>query len=573
VNEPHSDLFLRCPPVTPSNERAFADQSTSQINARFTLHTLLSVIINWVHRSGCMKQAVTFESRYSAPFWRSLRGPRTLLVAALSLSFAACFLVSMVDSAMAAPKNREITSVDSIRRFMEKGQALFVAGQYAKSAEVFEAGYELHPYSAFLFNAGVAYEKADRLDEALVRFKKYIEVDPNAPDHADVEKRISKLEQAIADRAAAQKAGKKVAAATVSEEESATKSLVILETEPPGATVHFFRQVSGDAAYETGSDNTGYKLVEVGTAPVSASLDVGRYHVTVDKFGDYNPSESDLEVVSGRVHQLKLNLSQGAFMAYLRVSATPKNAQVFLDDPKREKSPWGETVPHGELVQTGAHTLLVTAPGYVPITRNLDLTQGQKENVSIDLVRVNFGTLRIDSNAPQITVTVDGRAAGTWTKGKPALLVENLSAGPHQVAVTSVGRKPLSGTLTVPKGQVQNVRANMVVTPPRGAAWTQAIIGGVLLGGGIYLGLESNRLYDELKSDRNAGILVRDDSRGTRGKVYSIGADVAFLGTAVLGGLSTYNFLKDPLPPSRFEVGKVREFGALSKTSSVGGRP
>ena len=103
-------------------------------------------------------------------------------------------------TASAAPKAREITSVDSIRRFMEKGQALFVAGQYSKSAEVFEAGYELHPYSAFLFNAGVAYEKADRLADALSRFKKYAEVDPNAPDHAEVQKRIVRIEQAITEQ-------------------------------------------------------------------------------------------------------------------------------------------------------------------------------------------------------------------------------------------------------------------------------------------------------------------------------------------------------------------------------------
>ena len=136
--------------------------------------------------------------------------------------------------------------------------------------------------------------------------------------------------------------------------------------------------------------------------------------------------------------------------------------------------------------------------------------------------------------------------------------------------MTSPDRKPVLGTVIVPRGQVQLVRANMVVTPPRGAAWTQAIIGGVLLGGGIYFGLESNRLYDELKSDRNAGILVGDDSRGTRGKVYAIGADVAFLGTAVLGGLATYNFLKDPLPPSRLEMGRIREFAEQAKSSCFG---
>ena len=479
-------------------------------------------------------------------------------------------LVTPSGPAISAPKAHEITSVDSIRRFMEKGQGLFVAGQYIKSAEVFEAGYELHPYSAFLFNAGVAYEKADRLEDALVRFKKYAEVDPNAPDHAEVQKRISKIEQMILERVQAEKSGKKAKVQTVSVEESATKSLVVIETEPPGATVHFFRQVSGDKPFQHGGDNPGYKLIQTAPAPVNASLDVGHYHIAVDRFGDFNASESELDVVSGHVHQLKLNLSQGAFMAYLRVSASPKHAQVFLDDANRDKTPWGN-VPHGELVQTGSHLVLITAPGYVPVTRNITLAEGQKENISVDLVRVDYGTIRIDSNAPQIRVVVDGRTIGTWTKGKPPLEIEELKAGSHQVSVTSPDRKPLLGTVIVPKGQVQIVRANMVVTPPRGAAWTQAIIGGVLLGGGIYLGLESNRLYDELKSDRNAGILVRDDSRGTRGKVYSIGADVAFLGSAVLGGLATYNFLKDPLPPSRLEMGQVREFGDQAKSGSSGG--
>lgn len=545
------------------------DQSTSQNYECHQPHSVLSALLNWVHRSACMKHRIIFVSLRSPPSKRTTPGWTRTFFARLAGALATMTALAMAPSASAAPKSKEITSVDSIRRFMEKGQGLFVAGQYGKSAEVFETGYELHPYSAFLFNAGVAYEKADRLEDALARFKKYVEVDPNAADYADVLKRIAKLEQAIAERAAAQKAGKKAQAATVSEAESATKSLVVVETEPPGATVHFFRQVSGDAPFQMGGTNPGYKPIQTGTAPLSASLDVGRYHVAVDKFGDFNPSESDLEVISGHVHQVKLNLSQGAFMAYLRVAVKPNRAKMFVDDANREKEPWG-IGHHGELVQTGKHTLFVTAPGYVPVTRDLELAQGQKENIVIDLVRVDYGTLSIDSNAPQIAVSVDGRDVGSWSSGKSALEVEHLNAGSHQVSITAPGRKPLSGSINVPKGQVLPVRATMVVTPPRGAAWTQAIIGGVLLGGGIYLGLESNRLYDEMKNDRASGILVRDDSRGTQGKVYSIGADIAFLGAAALSGIATYNFVKDPLPPSHFELGKPHEFESKAKRTTKG---
>ena len=92
----------------------------------------------------------------------------------------------------------------------------------------------------------------------------------------------------------------------------------------------------------------------------------------------------------------------------------------------------------------------------------------------------------------------------------------------------------------------------------------------MLLGGSIYLGLESNRLYDELGADRAAGILVSGDSRASRGKWFAIGADLTFIGSAALGGLATYNFVRDPLPPSRLELGKLGEFDASGSTP-VGG--
>ena len=479
-------------------------------------------------------------------------------------------MVTTVSSAWAAPKAHDVTSVDSIRRFMEKGQALFVAGQYSKAAEIFEAGYELHPYSAFLFNAGVAFEKSERLDDALVRFKKYLDVDKSAPDRAEVNKRIERIEQEIAARNATEKSGKKVKLPGTSAEESATKSLVMVETEPPGATIHFYQQVASDAVYQSGQENPGFKSILSEESPTNVSLDLGKYHIVVDRFGNFNPSEADLEVLPGHLHQLKLNLSQGAFMAYLHVTVKPKYALVYLDDPKREKASWSKGA-HGELVRTGAHQLLVVAPGYLQFAREVTFTEGQKEEIDVNLERVNYGELRIESNAPQIQVVVDGRPVGSWSKGQKPLEVRELPAGPHRVSVSAQGRKPLVGTIDVPKGQVQLVHANMVVTPPRGAAWTQAILSGVLLGGGVYLGLESNRLYDELSTDRSAGILVSGDSRVTRGKLFSVGADLALVGSAVLGGLSVYNFVRDPLPPSRLEPGKVREFDA--KTISTRAAP
>jgi tetratricopeptide (TPR) repeat protein len=479
----------------------------------------------------------------------------------LLLSALAC--ASAVSTGSVA-KPREVTSVDAIRHFMEKGQALFVAGRYANAAEVFDSGFELHHYSAFKFNAAVALEKAERLEDAIAHFKEYLDIDASAPDRTDVQKRIERLEQLLAARKQAEKTGKKTTATTAAPEDAATKSLVIVETEPPGATVHFFQQLSDGAKFQEGSDHPGFKLIQSASSRADASLDVGKYHIVVDRFGNFNPSEADLEVLAGHVHQLKLNLSQGAFMAYLRVVPEPKHALVYIDDPKREKAPWSKGT-HGELVATGAHRVVVIAPGYQHFSRELKLTEGEKQELTAKLERVEYGTIRLDSNAPQAHVVLDGRATGDWVKGHKALDIENLPAGPHQIAITAPGRKPLRGTVIVPRGQVQLVHAHLVVTPPRGAAWTQAIISGVMLGGGVYLGLESNRIYSELDADRSSGILTRGDDRASRGKWFSIGADAAFLGSAVLAGLATYNFVRDPLPPSELQLGKVRDFEAAPR--------
>src|SRR5688500_7672132 len=79
---------------------------------------------------------------------------------------------------------------------MEKGQGLYLAGNYQGAADVFEGGFKQYPYSAFLFNAGVCYQKLGDADRALGKFRDYVKVDPGAPDLDKVNQRISALEAA-----------------------------------------------------------------------------------------------------------------------------------------------------------------------------------------------------------------------------------------------------------------------------------------------------------------------------------------------------------------------------------------
>jgi hypothetical protein len=268
------------------------------------------------------------------------------------------------------------------------------------------------------------------------------------------------------------------------------------------------------------------------------------------------------------VLQVKVNLAQGEFMGHLRVSSNVPNALVYLDDPTRKKEPWGKT-PHSEKVAIGEHSLLLQATGYEPTTQKLVVDRGEQKELKVRLERLRIGGLRVTSNAPQVSVTLDGRPVGTYSKSGPPLELRKLASGTHHLRILANGRKPLEATVQIPRGQILPVHAHLVVLPPRGAAYAQAIIGGVLLGGGIYLGLESNRLHDELELDRSHRTLANDDSRALRGKIYSISADVAFLGAGVLAGVSTYNFLHDPLPPSRLVVKPPVEFDSPNRAGAA----
>jgi hypothetical protein len=494
-------------------------------------------------------------------------------------------------TARAQPRSTS-QQLESIRIRMETGLALFVGGQHEKAAAEFDAGYAAHPYSAFLFNAGVCYQKLGDNQKALERYREYLQVDPNAPDIDKVHQRIAALEAAqVAPTPPAPpptpppegelpppapetpppaQAPPTQAPPTT---EDTMRSLVVVETEPPGAPVRIYRaRVDGAAAFAVGQPNPAWTELYSTVAPTSLSLAEGRYHVVIEKFRDFNVSDTDIRVLAGHVHHFKANLSQGAFMSFLRVSANVKGAHVWIDDPKKKRPEWG-TTPYGELVPSGEHQLLIEAPGFQTLATKVQLEHGEQKEVEVQLVRVNYGFLRVDANTPSIKVRVDEEPKGVWRSGENPLEIK-VPSGNHKLTVESEDHKTLETMVNVPKGQVLPVHAKMIPTYPRGAAWTQAIFAAAFIGAGAFFGIESNRLESQIEADRRAGVLGDDDGRIMRGRIYAIGADAGFVIGAVLVGLSTYNFIKDPLPESTREFGKPSEFeDKLNQRPSAGRTP
>lgn len=490
----------------------------------------------------------------------------------LFLSFAA-------PAQSGAPLRSE--TLKAIRTQMEKGQGLFLAKDYEGAAKIFEQGYSQHSYPAFLFNSGVCLERLRRYSEAADKLDEYLRVDPDAPDAPNVRERIEKLRAAATsavpsgdggvDGDGGAEAGEGGAAVDAAPPPPAalppapadTKSLIIIETEPEGAPVRLFQKTSPTAAkFRPNAVPPGWKEVLTKRAPASVSLDEGDYHLVVEKFRDFNTTDTEVRIESGRVFHFRANLSQGKFMGFLRVSANVEGAQIYVDDPKKQRPPWGRT-PSAELVSRGKHQLLVVAPGFEPLAKTVVVEQAQQVDIQVSLVRERFGSIRIDANTPEARIEVEGRPIGIWRAGQ-APMEHRLLAGRRKVVVRADGHKTFDGFVEVPRGQVLPVHAELIPTPSRGAAWTQAIVGAVFLGAGTYLGLESNSLHDELEEDRIAGTLERDDERINRGRLFAIGADVGFVIGGVLAGLATYNFIKDPLPESGLSLDPVLEPGAAA---------
>ncbi len=510
---------------------------------------------------------------------------RTLAV--LSVGFGLYTLSAPPHSASAQTRNAS-QKLEAIRQLMEKGQGQYIGGNYQAAADVFEGGFKQYPYSAFLFNAGVCYQKLGDTDRALGKFRDYLKIDPTAPDGEKVKQRITLLETAkglpVTPTETGGTAGSggtgggdgtggaPLPVAPQLDDESAMRSLVVVETEPPDAPLRFYSRVdAGAAAYKLGGQNPGWKEIASARSPANVTLSVGKYHVVVEKFRDFNESHADIDVSPGHVYQFKANLSQGEFMAFLRVSANVKGGYVWLDDKKKERPFWG-TTPHGELVSAGPHQVLVEAPGFEPLLAPVMVNHGEQKEMEVAMVRVNHGFLRIDSNAPEVKVRIDEQPKGVWKAGTEPLDVQSPS-GQHKLTVISDGRKTFEAMVNVPRGQVLPVHVKMIPKYPRGAAWTQAVIGAAFIGAAAYFGNESNKLHDQLKADGKDGRLEEGDSRVTQGRWYAVGANGGFAVGGVLGVLATYNFIKDPLPESSIRIDKPVEFDDPRKRQPVAALP
>ncbi|MFW5926231.1 MAG: PEGA domain-containing protein, partial [Myxococcota bacterium] len=460
-------------------------------------------------------------------------------------------------------------ALDEARRWMEKGQAHYVAERYDEAAEAFMKAHEARPMPAFLYNAAMAHEKRGEPGKAADLFGRYLSEDPEAADADEVRERIDRLRTAQASRDSGtgidivtrterrtERVERPEASTSTEEGEEEGEGEEEPDPEPPAAEETRPENMKSMLSIQTTPRGARIRVhgpegvVAEGRSPFFQSLAAGQYDVVVEKDG-YREVERPVTVQAGKVYSVIIEMTQGEFSGLLRVTSRPGGATLRVDDP--EGSAVGDTPWQGHL-GAGEHRLFLERPGYERTEREVTVEAGEETALDVDLERVSFGKLRIVANVRGARVSIDGRAAGEVPfEGR-------LEAGPHRVRVEAEGKKPWESNIVVAKGQLTPVRVQLEPAVPRGGAWATAVLAGLVLGAGTTLAVMSEDRLDILRDEGRTGRLASNDPRLFRGRMLAIGADTAFGLGGLLALVSVYYFLRDPLPDSEGSVLEPRDW-------------
>jgi tetratricopeptide (TPR) repeat protein len=463
---------------------------------------------------------------------------------------------------------REEADVDRARKLMEDGQSLFKQGLYNDAMLKFEEAYKTHAFSAFLYNAAFAAEKAGDLERSIARYNEYLASDPDSPYADQVKAKIEKLKEEMSqvpepsdggggaggDGGAGGGGGgdgKPAPKAPIPADEETIaqiRSLVLVESEPAGAPLTIFERIVPTAApFNLGGNNPGWReIISHSQTPKDLSLAVGYYHVVIEKFQDYNPSETDINLAPGHVYTFKANLSQGEFLGALLLKTNVEKAKVFVDDPPPHKSaPLFRGTDTRDL-NKGEHTLWIEAPGYSPVKQVFTIEQGKTTELSLDLERVDYGYLVLDGNAGHIEIEIDEKPYAAYRSGSDPTKIK-LPSGKHKLMLDADGRKVFEGEIEVPKGQELPVHATLSDAYPRSKA---IVLGVMAVGAGV------GGVLLHLAHEDKLGGPYEDDTK----QVFNVTRFVAWGASGLFLGLTIFYAVYDPNPDSLLKYDPNREF-------------
>lgn len=151
------------------------------------------------------------------------------------------------------------------------GVKLYMDGRYGDAAREFEVALDLYPKSARLaFNLGRAMERAGELHGAVAAYRRYIALEPDAAQRAEVERIIAALSRRL----------------------DASRGRLTVRSVPAGARIF----LDG-------------RLESAGKTPLALDVDAGVHRVRFD-LAAHTPESREVEVTAGRTAELVVSLDE-----------------------------------------------------------------------------------------------------------------------------------------------------------------------------------------------------------------------------------------------------------------------
>jgi hypothetical protein len=165
-----------------------------------------------------------------------------------------------------------------------------------------------------------------------------------------------------------------------------------------------------------------------------------------------------------------------AHLHTLTIRSTVSGAEVRIDGRVVGKTPLDAPLR----VNAGAVEIEVSAEGFEPFRRRVELAEGNTSTIAVELVRVvGPGVVHIRSPNVGAMVDVDGQPSGTTP------LDLTLPAGTHELRVSKAGFVPWRSTVLVAAGQNKEINADLAAEPGLLSRWWFWTGVGAVVAGGV----------------------------------------------------------------------------------------
>lgn len=106
-------------------------------------------------------------------------------------------IVALCTVAMGAPAHADVTE-RAAQRYFEQGEQLFKLGRFSAALREYQKAFDAEPLPELLYNIAQCYRNLGDYEHAVLNFRTYLNLLPNATDKAEVEALIENLEDKIA---------------------------------------------------------------------------------------------------------------------------------------------------------------------------------------------------------------------------------------------------------------------------------------------------------------------------------------------------------------------------------------